>query len=241
MGPDAVDRSNPSSVRWIAADPGSGPDDGALREQLPREGLGDLPVVDDRGGGRVDRADGRGVRLDLAEVVPVEEPEALDAVGGAALEERLEPRQLGLRGGDDHLADRVDADPVLRAELLHQPGALDAEPRLVRAGLVVDPRVDDAAVVPGLVRGQPRLLLEDHQAKAGALREERARRREPHDAPSDHGQIEPVAHAHRLDPKVSWLTGCLRTRPHRYGRAARVSSARPPAALDGPSERRPYE
>ena len=55
MGPDAVARSKPASVRWIPVTPGTRPDDGALGEQLSRDGLGDLAVVDDRGGGRVDR------------------------------------------------------------------------------------------------------------------------------------------------------------------------------------------
>jgi hypothetical protein len=50
-----------------------------------------------------------------------------------------------------------------------------------KSSTIVDVGVDDAAVVPGLVRGEPLLLLEDDQPEIGTLREERARRGEPDD------------------------------------------------------------
>src|SRR2546425_4897640 len=110
------------------------------------------------------------------------------------LPERLQAWQLVLAGGDDALAAAVDADAVGSAELHHQPRALDAEPRLGGAGLVVDAGVDDAAVVAGLVRGQRRLLLEDHEPCTGGARAERARGGERDDAAADDGQIVPVRH-----------------------------------------------
>jgi hypothetical protein len=116
-------------------DPSAGADDRAPGQELAGESLGHLAIVDDRRGRRVDRADRGGVGLDLAESVPVDEGETLDAVGGAALEERLEPRQLRVGRGDDHLADRIDADPLLGAERLHQARAFDAELCLVEPGL----------------------------------------------------------------------------------------------------------
>src|SRR3989454_3847576 len=51
--------------------------------------------------------------------------------------------------------------------------------------LVVDARVDDARVVAGLVRGETRLLLEDHEARPGEALAQRPRRGEADDAAAD--------------------------------------------------------
>jgi hypothetical protein len=115
----------------------------------------------------VDGGHGIGVRLQLLQPAEVDEGDARHAVGNTALVERLEARDLRLRGRDDHLAARLHGDAVLVAEGLHQPHALDAEARLVGAGLVVDAGVNDPAVVAGLVLGDLPLFLEHHQPHAG--------------------------------------------------------------------------
>ena len=58
----------------------------------------------------------------------------------------------GLRR-DDHLAVPPSLDPALVAVVVQRRRALDAEPRLQRAGRVVDAGVDDAARVAALVGG----------------------------------------------------------------------------------------
>jgi hypothetical protein len=118
------------------------------------------------------------------------------------LEQRLEPWQFRLRRGDDDLADGIDADPVLGAELLHQARTLDAEPRLVRARLVVDPGVDDAAVVAGLVRREAGFLLQDHQPQGRMRGEESPGGAQSHDAAPDHRHVESLAHALHPDREM---------------------------------------
>ena len=177
-------------------DAGAGLDGGAGLDQLAREVGGHRAVVDDGGRGGVDGADGGGVRLQLAQAVPVDQGEAGDGVGRAALEESLETRQLGRLGGDDDLAHALDADTLARAELRQEPGALDAEAGLERAGPVVDPRVDDAAVVTGLVLAESRLLLQDHEAGPGRGPEEGAGGGEADDPSADDGDVVAVG-AHR--------------------------------------------
>src|SRR5207249_11249339 len=53
----------------------------------------------------------------------------------------------------------------------------------------VDARVDDARVVAGLVRGETRLLLEDHEARPGEALAQRPRRGEADDAAADDGDV----------------------------------------------------
>ena len=53
------------------------------------------------------------------------------------------------------------------------------------AGLVVDAGVNDAAVVPGLVRRQLALLLDDGESQAGLAQEELIGGGEPHDPTAD--------------------------------------------------------
>ena len=73
----------------------------------------------------------------------------------AALE-LVEPRQVGVAHRDDDLPARLaPAIPLRGAVLVQRVGALAAQPRLQRAGRVVDALVDDAAVVRGLVRAEP--------------------------------------------------------------------------------------
>ena len=54
-----------------------------------------------------------------------------------------------------------------RAEVAEQAEAAAAQARLQRAGGVVDPGVDHAAVVGGLVLGQGHLLLQHHHLRLG--------------------------------------------------------------------------
>src|SRR5207245_4060762 len=107
-------------------------------------------VVNDAGLRRVQRGDPGGVRLDLAELVRVQPAQARYAVGGSPALELLQPQKLAGVGGDDQLAATLGRDAALVAVVVQLPGALHAQPRLQRAGRVVDALVDDAGVVPGL-------------------------------------------------------------------------------------------
>ena len=62
--------------------------------------------------------------------------------------------------GDDQLARLRMGDAVGIAERPQQAGPAGAEPRLERTRLVIDSRVNHAAVVPALMGGNPRFLFE---------------------------------------------------------------------------------
>ena len=71
------------------------------------------------------------------------------------------------------------------AERVQVARALDAQPRLERSRCVVDARVDDPAVVAGLVTADVGLLLEDDDRAVRVPAAQLARDREPQDARAD--------------------------------------------------------
>ena len=72
----------------------------------------------------------------------------------------LQPTKFRFVGGDDYLAALLVLDLVFFAEPEKLANPRDAKLGLEGAGTVVYPRVNDAAVVPCLVGGQPALLLQ---------------------------------------------------------------------------------
>ncbi len=116
-------------------------------------------VVDDPRVGDVDRADARGVGLQLVQPVAADDF-ARHAVGLAALVNPLEGRQLFFVDGDDHLAANFVGDALLLAELDQGLATLAAVDRLERAGLVVDARVNHARVAARLVCSEAGLFFE---------------------------------------------------------------------------------
>ena len=99
-------------------------------------------------------------------------------------------------GGDDQLSAFVERDAVLGAEVLGRPFPRLAESRLQAARLVVDARVDDSAVVAGLVRRDDVGALEHDDGGVGLGVQQVVRRRQADDARSDHAVAE-TAHRHR--------------------------------------------
>ncbi len=160
-----------------------------IRLRHPRE-------VDDRGLGRVQRCDSRGVRLELGEPLRADQLDARDAVRKRAAVELEEPRALLLTRRDDDLAAPEHRDPACVA-IREQPlGAAHAEPRLERARRVVDAAVDDPARAAGLVRADDRLLVEDGDRGARYARLQLARDSEPEDPGADDDSVVP-RRAHR--------------------------------------------
>ena len=130
------------------------------------------------------------------------------------------------------LAARLVGDPVFVAESLGGLGATPAEVGLEAAGLVVDAGVDDAAVVPGLVAGEARLLLDQEHGGTRPDAAELERRRQPHDPAADDAEI--VDHgAASVAVAASAARGSTRaTRPSRNS-----TSAFEVAASAAPGER----
>ena len=79
------------------------------------------------------------------------------------------------------------------AEAQEAPAALEAEAGLQRARFVVDPGVDDAAVVAGLVARDHGFLLQDREPQVRSALQELARHRQADDPASDHDAVEGVA------------------------------------------------
>ena len=133
--------------------------------------LRDGDEVGDRGPRRVQGRETDGVRLDLADPAGVDPPQAGHAVG-ARRRSRASKRPSSARStATTSLPHSSYGDPVLGAVVLQQLPARGAQPRLEAAGLVVDPRVHDAASC-GRSGGaaSPVLLLEDDDPHAGRRR-----------------------------------------------------------------------
>ncbi len=173
------------------------------------ERLRDAPEVDDRRLGRVQRLHPRDVRLELADPVGPDQLGSRHAVLERAPVELLEPWDLRVVGGDDHLPAAQDRDPALLAVGEDPRRSLDAEPCLERAGRVVDPAVDDTARVAGLVRRDDRLLVEHRDPCIGTACLELARGREADDPGADDGDVEPRGAHKRLA-----ATRCLASAGH---------------------------
>ena len=138
-------------------------------------------------------------------------PDQLDvrhAVRERAAVQLVEPRQLVLAGGDDDLAAAQHRDAALVAVREQALRAGDAEPRLERAGGVVDPAVDDAARAPGLVGSDGRFLVEHRKPEPRPPRQELPRRREPEDPRADDDDVvavlrRPAQAWHRDDARLT--------------------------------------
>ena len=112
----------------------------------------------------------------------------VEAVGPAASLELVERGKLARLGRDDDLAAALVRHAVLLDQAVHQVPTLDAVPRFERARLVVQPRVDHAAVVAALVRGEVVLRLQHGQRAAQPLAQ-RVRRGDTDDAAADDDDV----------------------------------------------------
>ena len=97
----------------------------------------------------------------------------------------VQPRSFDLVERDQDLAAGDPADAAVLAELFEQADAPAAQQCLVGTGLVVEARVDDAAVATGLVRGQAVLFLEQRHVGIGSALEHLARDGHADDATTD--------------------------------------------------------
>ena len=132
------------------------------------------------------------VRLQLAQLLGTDDRHTRYTVGQCPLPDAVEPRALDLVEGHENLAAGDPADASLFAELLEKADAPAAQHRLLRAGLVIQARMHDAAVAPGLMRCEPVLLLEQRHVRIGATFEKLARYRDADDASADNS--DPVGH-----------------------------------------------
>ena len=146
----------------------------------------DLREVDRLGLGDVQRAQSRGVRLDLAELLRAQLAQADEPVGPAAPVQLGQRRQLRRASGDHQLARPHVRDALLVGEGQQRapPGA--AQRRLQRARRVVQPGVDHPGVAPALVQGELALALVDDDAGAGLAQQQGPGYGETDDPRADH-------------------------------------------------------
>ena len=151
---------------------------------------------------------------------------------------RRGPGSPSRSSGDDHLAAALDRHVVALAERVQVAGALDAEPRLQRAGRVVDAGVDDARVVAGLVRADALLALDDVHAQVGVAQQRLAGDGEPEDPGADDDEVAGrVAHAAILSRAmaVAQRVGDRRLAVRRRHRAAARAPRRRAPGRSAPS------
>ncbi len=132
--------------------------------QDPGHGLAHLRVVHDAAGGREQCRHTGHVGLTAAQLCAVETLQT-QSIGSGTLQQRFHPDDLGVVGGHDQFAGVTVGDALLVTEFARASRAGRAQLGLQRAWLVVDPGVDDPAVVAGLVTGERRLLLHQDQAR----------------------------------------------------------------------------
>ena len=178
----------PSVTLDDVAQPGAG-EQRAIGPHVVREGFRDRVVVDDARVRRVDGPDPGRVRLDLPEPLRADDLQALRSVRVAPAKQLFEAGKLGLVQRHDDLAAQTVGDAAFVAEPPQHPRAGRAEAGLVRAGRVVEPGVDDAAVVAGLVGPDPVLFLDDRYSEAGMPAAQRHRRRQADDPASHNGDV----------------------------------------------------
>src|ERR1700723_3549511 len=103
------------------------------------------------------------MRLNLAHLVWSNEAKSAQAIRFAALPQLFQTRQFRFAGCDDDLAAYFVRNAMLTEKLPHGRRSRHAQSRFLRSGLVVNPGVDDAAVVSALVAGDAIFLLQDQE------------------------------------------------------------------------------
>src|SRR5918998_1249555 len=103
--------------------------------------------------------------------------------------ELIQPSDLALVAGDDHLAAPLVRDCMLFAIRVHLARARDAQASLERAWGVVDAGVNDAAVGAGLAPGHALTALEHRGSQVRAPARELAGDRQTEDACADDNEI----------------------------------------------------
>ena len=139
----------------------AGQKDGAGIGGRAEQGLHQFFGIDDAGLGRPQGRNPRHRRLVAIDKGAIDDLEALDAVGVAALLQAFQLLDLAGIMRDDQLAAFLVRHAVPCAELVERVPAFHGEPGLQRPGGIINAGVDDAAVVGARVEARPPVPLED--------------------------------------------------------------------------------
>ena len=154
----------------------------------PAHRLGDLLVIDDARLRHEQPGHAGNVRLMFLDLLGREPAHAGQTIGPAPAFEVVQGGNFARFRGDDDFAAAFMADVVLLAEAIHFLPADGAILGLEGTGLVVEPAVNDAAVVAGLMGGQLGLGFEQDQRQV-AVGQEGVGRGQADDAAADNGHV----------------------------------------------------
>jgi hypothetical protein len=130
--------------------------------------------------------------LKVTKTLLVDEFNARDAVGLRPREELIEATKLPFVRRDYNLSAPLVRNCILVTICIESPASFDAEPRLQRPRRVVDPGVNYAAVVSGLVYPGCRLFLENNDPKSGIPKESLSCDGQTEDSSADDDEIRRV-------------------------------------------------
>ena len=139
----------------------------ALCGKLLRQRFADSGVIHDPFLRNMKSSNTPDVRFDLPHLFGLEQRQPLQAVLLSALVQGAQPRRLGLIHGHDQLAADFVRDVVFAAERDHFLDARHRQPRLDRAGLVIQAAVQDPAVMAALVSAYAFLFFQDGDLRTG--------------------------------------------------------------------------
>ncbi len=144
--------------------------------------------------------------FDFAELRGIEPLEAFEAVLGSTGFEFAKATDFGFVCGDDDFSADFMGDSMLAAEVGHESNPTNSEPRLQRAGLVVEAAVEDTAVVRALVATGAVLFFKNTNGDAGFAEKQFARDGEAYDAAADDKMV--------MFFQRQFLLGCDQSRRH---------------------------
>ena len=149
----------------------------------------DARIVHDAFLGNMNGGEAGGMRFDFLNFPGVEFAQSGQAVGVTARPQILQARQLIRGGGDHNFAALFMGHAVRAAEGEHLLQALHGTLRLGGAGLVVKPRMEDPAIVAGLVRGESGFLFQQQQFQFGPGFEEAVGGGEANNTAAGHNDV----------------------------------------------------
>src|SRR5262245_34400182 len=128
--------------------------------------LGNFLIIDNAGFRDTESLDSNGMRLELFEPLGSDYFQALEPVGDASTMQLIEPRQLFLARCYHHFSAQFIGHRIFVAEFDQRFSPGNTAPSLQRPRAIVQPGMNDTAVVAGLVLGQLGFLFEDQKLRA---------------------------------------------------------------------------
>jgi enoyl reductase-like protein len=119
--------------------------------------------VDDSFLGYTKSGEADGVRLKFANLFVAEQLQAFEAIRSAALQQGMQARHFVLLCRQHDLPAQFMGYIVLHAKVDHPANALNSQASLCRTRLVVQPTVQNTAVVSGLMAARTAFLLQKKQ------------------------------------------------------------------------------